>query len=80
MNNRWIPIVLMLMVALFFTATNAHAQLAGHNSRGDYGLLSGTQAPPGWYLVAPMYYSYSADEFRDRNGERFSALGGGGSI
>ncbi len=27
-----------------------------------------------------MYYRYSADEFHDRNGDRFSALGGGGSI
>ena len=27
-----------------------------------------------------MYYHYSADEFHDRNGDRFSALGGGGSI
>jgi hypothetical protein len=68
------------VAALFFCANTAHAQLSGQNSKGDYGLKSGTQAPPGWYLVAPMYYRYSADEFRDLNGDRFSALGGGGSI
>jgi hypothetical protein len=55
MNKRWTSTLLMLVAALFFTANTAHAQLAGHNSRGDYGLQSGTQAPPGWYLVAPMY-------------------------
>jgi len=80
MNKRWTSILLVLMATLFFTATTTHAQLSGHNSKGDYGLQSGSQAPPGWYLVAPMYYRYSADEFRDRNGDRFSALGGGGSI
>jgi hypothetical protein len=80
MIKHWISILIVLMAALFLTATTAHAQLAGHNSRGDYGLLSGTLAPPGWYLVAPLYYRYSADEFRDNNGDRFSALGGGGSI
>ena len=80
MNKRWTSILLVLMATLLFTANMAHAQLSGHNSRGDYGLQSGSQAPPGWYLVAPMYYRYSADEFRDRHGDRQSALGGGGSI
>ena len=77
---RKISVLAGLILGLFLTASVAYAQLSGHNSRGDYGLQSGSQAPPGWYLVAPMYYRYSADEFRDRHGDRLSALGGGGSI
>jgi hypothetical protein len=80
MNKRWVLMKIALMMALFCTAFSALAQLSGHNTKGDFGLQSGSQAPPGWYLVAPMYYHYSADEFRDHNGDRFSALGGGGSV
>jgi hypothetical protein len=74
--------VSILFVVLTFCVMpdSAFAQLSGHNSKGDYGLLSGTQSPPGWYLVAPMYYRYSADEFRDRNGDRLLAVEGGGSV
>jgi len=72
---RW---ALFLTLAVF--AGPAQAQLGGHNSKGDFGLQSGSQAPPGWYLVAPMYYSYSADEFRDRNGDRLLAIEDGGSV
>ena len=42
MNKRWASTLLVLMMVLIFTTTTAHAQLSGHNSRGDYGLLSGT--------------------------------------
>jgi len=80
MNKRPASIVVVLMAALFCSAGPAQAQLSGHNSRGDYGLQSGSQAPPGWYLVAPMYYRYSADEFRDRNGDRLLAIESGGSV
>jgi hypothetical protein len=72
--------ILFVVLALSVMPDSAFPQLSGHNSRGDYGLLSGTQSPPGWYLVAPMYYRYSADEFRDRNGDRLPAQEGGGSI
>jgi len=72
---RWL---LFLTFAVF--AGPAQAQLSGHNTKGDFGLQSGSQAPPGWYLVAPMYYRYSADEFRDRNGDRFLAIAAGGNV
>ena len=80
MNKRQTLLLVVLVAIWICTGGSAQAQLSGHNSKGDYGLQSGTQAPPGWYLVAPMYYRYSADEFRDRHGDRQSALGGGGSI
>jgi hypothetical protein len=74
------PIRWLLFLTLAIFAGPAQAQLGGHNSKGDFGLQSGSQAPPGWYLVAPMYYSYSADEFRDRNGDRLLAIEGRGSV
>ncbi len=46
----------------------AHAQLNGHNSLGDFGLLSGSQPAPGFYLAA-FYNRYDSDLLRDRNGD-----------
>jgi hypothetical protein len=80
MDKQWTLVCLILLAALICFASPVSAQLSGHNSRGDYGLQSGSQAPPGWYLVAPMYYHYSADEFRDRNGDRLLAIESGGSV
>ena len=57
----------------------SQAQLSGHNTRGDYGLMSGTQAPVGVYGVG-MFYDYSADELRDKSGDSFPATSDGGSI
>jgi len=75
--------LIVASVALLFLAVlcpvDGHAQLAGHNTRGDYGLQSGTQAPPGFYVV-PMFYDFTADTLRNRNGDRFDPLGGGGSV
>jgi len=67
-----------LLLALLLPLTS-HAQLAGQNTKGDFGLLAGTQAPPGFYVI-PMFYDYTADTLRDQNGDKLSPLGGGGSI
>lgn len=56
-----------------------HAQLNGHNTKGDFGLQAGTQAPPGFYLV-PLLYDYRADTLRDQNGDRRPLLTQGGDI
>ncbi len=51
---------LSVAVALaFFVTPEVHAQFLGHNLPGDYGLLSGSQAPPGRYtgIVVPYYRS-----------------------
>jgi hypothetical protein len=56
-----------------------HAQLNGHNTRGDFGLQSGTQLPPGFYVM-PLIYDYRADTLRDRNGDGRPALANGGSV
>ena len=64
-----------LLIALLLPLT-CHAQLAGHNTRGDFGLQSGTQAPPGFYVV-PLFYDYRADTLRDSSGDPFAPIGGG---
>ena len=57
----------------------SQAQLSGHNTRGDFGLKSGSQAPVGNYGVG-MVFDYTADTLRDRNGEPLPALSDGGSV
>jgi hypothetical protein len=58
-------------------STTLLAQLNGQNIKGDAGLKSGSQAPPGAYLFIPGYF-YNADKVKDKNGnEPFSgALSG----
>ena len=67
-----------LLLALLLPLTG-HAQLSGQNTKGDFGLLAGTQAPPGFYVI-PMFYDYTADALRDKNGDRVSPIAGGGSL
>jgi hypothetical protein len=57
-----------IVLAAFFMAVlfmmfpqSALAQLGGENVRGDVGLKSGSQAPPGWYL-GDMFYFYETDK------------------
>ena len=49
----------------------AAAQLNTHHLKGNVGLKSGSQAPPGVYFVAPLWYVYKADEVKDRDGNSF---------
>ncbi len=47
-----------------------HSQFSGNNTKGDYGLLSGSQLPPGFWLNGPMYIRYDADTLRNSEGDR----------
>jgi hypothetical protein len=49
-------------------ASPALAQLNTQHVKGSAGLKSGSQPPPGGYVVAPLLYFYTADEVKDRNG------------
>ncbi len=53
---RATPLGFAIALALVFAAT-AEAQFLGHNLPGDFGLLSGSQAPPGRYVgtFVPYY-------------------------
>jgi len=62
--------IVLWMAALFlaFIPKPVMAQLGGENVRGDMGLKSGSQAPPGWYL-GDMFYFYETDQVRFANGD-----------
>ncbi len=66
----------ILPIAFMALAGNVHAQFNGHNTKGDYGMFSGTQPDPGFYLSA-LYVKYDADTLRDRNGDKVPSQGGG---
>ena len=51
--------------------TSAVAQLGGENLRGDYGMKSGSQGPPGFYL-GEIFYFYRTDTVKDLNGDDLS--------
>jgi len=54
---------------------SAHAQLNGSHLLGDYGVLAGTQPAPGVY-TALLYYRYSTDTIKGRNGQTVQPLPG----
>jgi hypothetical protein len=51
-------------------STPALAQLNGQNIKGDVGLKSGSQAPPGVYFAVPLWF-YTADAVKGENGNEF---------
>jgi hypothetical protein len=57
----------LLGLGLGLPAPPAFAQFAGHNLKGDNGLLSASQPPPGFYLVG-SYLNYASDSLRDADG------------
>lgn len=72
MKKRYVSTLLIVMFLSLLSADNMFAGYAGHNMKGDFGLLSASQPTPGFYLMAPMYYRYEADTLRDRNGDKIS--------
>jgi len=73
MKRRLLLSAAMFCTALALCAPQAQAQLLGHNTPGDFGLQSGSQAPPGIYLIAPMYVRYDGDTLRNGLGNRLPA-------
>ena len=69
LNTRVLVGSLMLLAMLAGSPRAALAQLNGFNIKGDMGLKSGSQAPPGGY-IALFLYRYGADEIRNRSGDR----------
>ena len=48
----------------------AWAQLLTQHVKGALGLKSGSQPPPGGYVPLPVFYLYTTDRVKDRNGDR----------
>jgi hypothetical protein len=67
----FVGVVVVVAVAVLGPSL-VHAQYNGHNTKGDFGLMSGSQAPPGFYLAAPIYVRYDADTLRNSEGDRVS--------
>jgi hypothetical protein len=68
---RQIVRALLVPLLLFvFLAPRAFAQLGGEQIRGDQGLGSGTQAPPGLYVAETLYF-YRPTEVTGQNGAPF---------
>jgi hypothetical protein len=55
------------IAVLFGVRADSAAQLNGQNIKGDAGLKSGSQAPPGTYVAIPLWF-YTADAVKDREG------------
>ena len=61
---------LLLVAAIVIVSPDrGFAQLNGQNIKGDTGLKSGSQAPPGTYVAVPLYF-YTADQIKDRDGKQ----------
>ena len=54
-----------IMAVAVLLPTPSAAQLNGDNIKGDAGLKSGSQAPPGAYVAVPLWF-YTADAVKDR--------------
>src|SRR6478672_7692696 len=65
--SRMVVAVVLLCVSL---VAPAEAQLNTQHIKGTVGLKSGSQAPPGVYFIAPLWYVYKTDEVKDRDGNR----------
>ena len=71
--SRWLFSILpVLSLFIILQSSAAFASFAGHNTKGDFGLQSGSQPAPGFYAIAPMYYRYDADTLRDSDGNAIS--------
>ena len=59
------------ILAMWFVlvpAAPAWAQLNTQHVKGSVGLKAASQPPPGGYFVAPVFYLYSTDTIKDRDG------------
>ena len=72
--------IISLFLVITFYAGSVFAGFMGHNSKGDFGLMSGSQLPPGFYAI-PLYYRYDGDSIKGKDGESIQIdPEGGGSL
>jgi len=63
--------VTAVLVAVALFAAPAHAQFNGSHTLGDFGVQSGSQPAPGFY-VAGFFYDYNTETIKNRNGDRIT--------
>ena len=84
----FLPTLSAAWLALAIGAVPADAQLNTQHIKGTVGLKAGSQAPPNFYLIAPLVYVYSTDDVKNADGDRLPidasltsmAFGGGISV
>jgi len=74
MKFRMIQFVILL--CLSFAVGSAHAQLSATHLVGDQGLMSGSQAPPGFYLAYLLYNYDTSTIVAGPNGRELSFQNG----
>ncbi len=66
-------VALLILVFPLLAPTPTFAQLGAENLRGDYGMKSGSQGPPGLY-VGNMFYFYRTGTVKDLSGNDLSKV------
>jgi hypothetical protein len=69
-NRVFSRMVIAVVLGCVSMVAPAKAQLNTQHIKGTVGLKSGSQAPPGVYFIAPLFYVYNTDEVKDRDGVR----------
>jgi len=67
--------VIAVVLGFVSMVAPAEAQLNTQHIKGTVGLKSGSQAPPGVYFIAPLFYIYKTNEVKDRDGVRLPFAG-----
>jgi hypothetical protein len=65
---RFGPTISVVGFVILTVASPALAQLNSQHIKGSAGLKSGSQAPPGGYVIAPILYFYQTDTIKNRDG------------
>jgi hypothetical protein len=67
-TNRVVSkMIIAVVIGCVSLVAPAEAQLNTQHIKGTIGLKSGSQAPPGVYFIAPLFYVYKTDEVKDRD-------------
>lgn len=69
MKTCGISATVLCVAVSFLCPLPTHGQYNGHNTKGDFGLMAGSQPAPGFYLAAPIYIRYDADTLRNSEGD-----------
>jgi hypothetical protein len=74
-NRVFSRMVIAVVLGFVSMVAPAEAQLNTQHIKGTVGLKSGSQAPPGVYFIAPLFYIYKTNEVKDRDGVRLPFAG-----
>jgi hypothetical protein len=73
--TKFLRVGVLVVMVLLLAVPSAQAQLSGSNISGDFGLKSGSQAPPGIYL-GYFLYGYDSSKIVGQDGRELSLTNG----